>query len=55
MYIVSVREPGQRARNLDHARDRIEAEYLTEVYAMQYGGAARVTYRAVARKGRGRK
>lgn len=39
--------------NVDTAKDRIEAEYLTQEYALAFGPGFRVTYReAKGRKGR---
>lgn len=39
--------------SLDTAKDRIEAEYLTQEYALAFGPSFRVTYReARGRKGK---
>lgn len=42
-----VAQTGNGRRELDTAKDRTEAEYLTEEYQLAYGPSVRITYIAI--------
>jgi hypothetical protein len=53
MYIIQASSQYGK-ENIDTAKDRIEAEYLTQEYQLAFGPSFRITYRAALGK-RGRK